>query len=112
MKGIILAREAAAVAREIGASFIQILTDYVFDGSSRALVTEDAPTGPLDVYGRSKLAGEQKVRDANPDHLILQTAWPYSLFGRIFTSSIIFAFAMPDWRASVATLVDRLAFER
>ena len=85
------AGEAAAAAHEVGASIIQLSTDYVFDGESQGPYAEDAPTNPVNAYGRSKLAGEQQVRAANPDHLILRTAWVYSPFGRNFVASIMAA---------------------
>lgn len=83
------AGEAAAAAREVGAGIIQLSTDYVFDGSASEPYAEDAPTNPLSVYGRSKLAGEDAVRSANPEHIILRTAWIYSPFGRNFVRTMV-----------------------
>ena len=90
------AGEAAAAARMVDAAFIQISTDYVFDGRATQPYREDAPTNPLSVYGRSKLAGEDAVRAANPDHLILRTAWVYSPFGRNFVKSMVAAAGEKD----------------
>lgn len=74
----LLAEAAAAV----GARLIHISTDYVFDGHRSRPWPEDAPTAPLSVYGRSKLAGEVAVRSHLPDHhLILRTAWVYGAQG-------------------------------
>ena len=87
------AGDVAAAAREAGAAVIQISTDYVFDGFSAEPYREDAATHPLGVYGRSKLAGEEQVRAANPDHLILRTAWVYSPFGRNFVKTMVAAAA-------------------
>lgn len=83
------AGELAGAARAIGAPIIQISTDYVFDGHSAAPYAEDAPTNPIGAYGRSKLAGEERVRQANPDHLILRTAWVYSPFGHNFVKTMM-----------------------
>lgn len=83
------AGEAAVAARDVGAPIIQVSTDYVFSGNEQAAYREDSPTGPIGAYGRSKLAGEEQVRGANPDHLIVRTAWVYSPFGRNFVRSIV-----------------------
>jgi dTDP-4-dehydrorhamnose reductase len=85
------AGEVAAAAAHVRAAVIQISTDYVFSGESEVSYVEDAPVGPLNVYGRSKLAGEEQVRSANPDHLIVRTAWLYSPFGRNFVTTIVAA---------------------
>lgn len=83
------AGDIAAAAREVGAAIVQISTDYVFDGRSEATYGEDAATGPIGAYGRSKLAGEEQVRRANPDHLIVRTAWVYSPFGQNFVKTML-----------------------
>lgn len=95
------AGEAAAAAREVGAPIIQLSTDYVFAGDAAEPHREDAPTNPLSVYGRSKLAGEEAVRAANPDHLILRTAWLYSPFGRNFLKTVVAAARTRDVLAVV-----------
>jgi dTDP-4-dehydrorhamnose reductase len=69
------ARALAQAAASIGAPFIHFSTDYVFDGGKPAPYVEDDPTGPLNVYGASKLAGEEAVREVCPRHLILRMSW-------------------------------------
>jgi dTDP-4-dehydrorhamnose reductase len=83
------AGEAAEAARAAGAPVIQISTDYVFDGKASGPYAEDMPTGPIGAYGRSKLAGEEQVRAATSDHLILRTAWVYSPFGGNFLKTMV-----------------------
>lgn len=83
------AGEVAAAAVKAGAPIIQISTDYVFDGrSSRPYMEADA-TGPINAYGASKLAGEEAVRTANPDHLIVRTSWVYSPFASNFVRTML-----------------------
>jgi dTDP-4-dehydrorhamnose reductase len=80
---------AAATAGK--ARLIHISTDYVFDGRADGAYAEDAEPNPLNVYGRSKLAGEANVRSANADHLIVRTSWVYSPFGRNFVTTMMAA---------------------
>jgi len=83
------ARNVAQAARRVGAKVVYFSTDYVFDGAATEPYDEDAPTGPLSVYGRTKLLGEQATREANPDHLILRLAWLYGSTGHNFVRTIL-----------------------
>ncbi|WLH13080.1 dTDP-4-dehydrorhamnose reductase [Pseudomonas hefeiensis] len=74
----------AQVAVELGVPLIHYSTDYVFDGRKREPYTEADTPNPLSVYGRSKLSGEDAIRDAAGQHLILRTSWVYSSEGRNF----------------------------
>lgn len=83
------ARNVAAAAAAIGARVIQISTDYVFDGTKREPYVESDPVGAVGVYGRSKLAGEIAVAEANPRHLIVRTSWLYGLGGKNFVETML-----------------------
>lgn len=81
----VLAREAAI----LGAWLVHYSTDYVFDGSGTAPRNEDAPTGPLSVYGTTKLEGEDLIRASGCRHLILRTSWVYAARGGNFAKTML-----------------------
>ena len=81
----VLARWAAAQ----DATLVHYSTDYVFDGSGDQPRAEDAPTGPLSVYGRTKLEGEQLIRQSGCRHLILRTSWVYAARGGNFARTML-----------------------
>lgn len=78
----------ALTAREIGATLVQVSTDYVFNGGKGSPYVEDDPTQPLSVYGESKLAGELNAAMA-PRFLIVRTQWLYGLHGKNFVETML-----------------------
>jgi dTDP-4-dehydrorhamnose reductase len=72
-----------------GIPLIHLSTDYVFDGSGEDAWRESDETKPLNAYGASKLAGEQALREALDQHIILRTAWVYSPFGNNFVKTML-----------------------
>jgi dTDP-4-dehydrorhamnose reductase len=78
----------AEEARRLGALLVHYSTDYVFDGEKRAPYVEDDPPNPLNVYGRTKLAGEEALRASGARHLILRASWVYAPHGRNFLLAI------------------------
>ncbi|MDP3332839.1 MAG: dTDP-4-dehydrorhamnose reductase [Methylococcaceae bacterium] len=81
----VLAEEAAIC----GALLIHYSTDYVFDGSKTGAYLEGDQTNPLNVYGQSKLAGEQAIQASTADFLILRTTWVYAARGNNFVKSML-----------------------
>lgn len=79
----------AEACAESGAWLIHYSTDYVFDGAASEPYTEDDPPSPLNVYGRTKLEGEQAIRDALEKHLIFRTSWVYSNHGSNFLNTML-----------------------
>ncbi|BDB54729.1 NAD(P)-dependent oxidoreductase [Flavobacterium ammoniigenes] len=67
---------------------IHVSTDYVFDGNSNVALIEEAPTGPINVYGQTKLAGEQACLRENPNAIVVRTSWVYSRFGNNFVKTM------------------------
>lgn len=79
----------AAAAAACGAWLVHYSTDYVFDGSGEKPWQEEDATGPLNVYGQSKLAGEQAIVAHCPRHLILRTSWVYAARGGNFARTML-----------------------
>jgi len=81
----ILARES----RKLGSWLIHYSTDYVFDGSGSKPWVETDPTGPLSIYGSSKLEGEEAIRASGCHHLIFRTSWVYAARGGNFAKTML-----------------------
>ena len=72
-----------------GGQMVHVSTDYVFDGTAHVPYREDAPTCPAKAYGRTKLAGEEAVKQECPESAIIRTAWLYSTFGNNFVKTML-----------------------
>ncbi|MBN2157856.1 MAG: dTDP-4-dehydrorhamnose reductase [Spirochaetes bacterium] len=111
----------ANIARCVGSGksrIIHVSTDYVFDGLTTAEYSEDEPTSPLGVYGRSKLEGERLLKEYAAAHFIIRTAWLYGRHGRNFVYTMIKLFGekdevrvvadqwgSPTWSADLARMI-------
>jgi dTDP-4-dehydrorhamnose reductase len=79
----------AEEAKRMGALLVHYSTDYVFDGTRQAPYRESDAPNPLNVYGRTKLAGEEAIRMADGRHLILRTTWVYAANGHNFMRTML-----------------------
>lgn len=79
----------AEEAKKINAVLVHYSTDYVFDGRKRTPYTEEDEPNPLNVYGKTKLAGERAIQQTGCDHLILRTSWVYGLRGKNFLLTML-----------------------
>ena len=79
----------AEEAKRLGAAMVHYSTDYVFDGTKPGAYVETDPACPINVYGQSKLAGEQAIAAAGIDHLVLRTSWVYGLRGKNFLLTML-----------------------
>jgi dTDP-4-dehydrorhamnose reductase len=82
-------RNVARACRERGAVMVTFGTDYVFDGASPRPYREEDPANPLSVYGKTKWAAEQALREEGGDHLLVRTQWLFGPAGKNFIRTII-----------------------
>lgn len=95
----------ARAAQAVGARFVHLSTDFVFDGTASAPYSPQAAPNPLSVYGQTKLAGEQAVLAASPDALIIRTAWVYATGGANFVETML---RLMDERESISVVADQI----
>ncbi len=79
----------AEMARKLNSVFVHYSTDYVFDGGKGSPYLETDAVNPLNLYGKSKLAGEENIKQAGEAYLILRTSWVYSLRGESFVNKVL-----------------------
>jgi dTDP-4-dehydrorhamnose reductase len=107
----------AEEAKKLGAALIHYSTDYVFNGDKDGAYSEDDSTDPQNVYGRSKLAGENAIAVTGVNHLIFRTSWVYGTRGKNFLLTMLRLaadrpelkvvadqFGAPTWSNTIATL--------
>jgi len=82
-------RNVAVASEAVGAKLVYVSTDYVFDGTATTPYNEFSPTNPMSVYGKSKLAGEQFVRDLHSKFFIVRTSWVYGKHGNNFVKTML-----------------------
>lgn len=83
------AENLAKVASDLGAKFVHVSTDYVFDGEGKTLYTETAECHPINVYGQSKREGEVRVQKVYPGACVVRTSWLFGEGGNNFFSSLL-----------------------
>ncbi|MDP4285824.1 MAG: dTDP-4-dehydrorhamnose reductase [Bacteroidota bacterium] len=88
--------ELATICKDHQTQFIHISTDYVYDGTKEIALKEEDTVAPLNVYGLSKLKGEELALDKNPSSLIIRTSWVYSSFGNNFVKTMLRLFKERD----------------
>lgn len=99
------AENLARAAGAAGAVLVQISTDYVFDGTATEPYDEETPRAPIGAYGRTKAAGEQLATAANPDTIVLRTAWLYGMHGSNFVSTML---SLADEREALTVVADQV----
>ena len=83
-------KKLSIVAKELNIKLIHISTDYVFDGKNFKPYVEEFQTNPQSIYGKTKLDGENEIRDINPlNSIIIRTSWVYSYYGNNFVKTML-----------------------
>lgn len=95
----------AAVSKQHACKFIHVSTDYVFSGNSPKAYSETDATGPVSVYGKSKLMGEQEAIKQNPDSVIIRTSWVYSYYGNNFVKTMM---RLMKERSEISVVYDQI----
>jgi dTDP-4-dehydrorhamnose reductase len=81
--------QLARIAAQLDIPILHLSTDYVFAGDKDGIYTETDMPAPVSVYGKTKLSGEEQIRAATPNHVILRTAWVYSPYGNNFVKTML-----------------------
>ena len=97
--------QLARLCARLDVPLIHVSTDFVFDGKKGAPYSETDRAAPLNVYGRSKLAGEEAVLDAHPRAMVVRTAWVHSPFGTNFTKLMA---GLLQTREEIGVVVDQV----
>lgn len=113
--------QMADICQQLNIRFIHISTDYVFDGAKVDPYKETDPCHPLNVYGASKLQGEQLALQANPNSIIIRTSWVFSKNHNNFINTVLNLakqqseldivndqIGAPTWAVHLAELIDKL----
>lgn len=98
-------RNIVAVCREIGAKLLYISTDYVFSGAGEGFYEPENPTGPLSVYGETKLGGEQVVRELLDRWFIVRISWVFGKNGKNFVRTML---GLAETRTEVNVVCDQV----
>lgn len=97
--------EISKYCKQYGAKLLAISTDYVFDGNSSIPLNEQAKVNPINVYGETKLKGEQAIQATMPDAVIIRTAWVYSVYGNNFVKTML---RLMDEREEISVINDQI----
>lgn len=98
-------KNLAIEAKKLGAKMIYLSTDYVFSGQEDGIYEIDAKTNPINIYGKSKLAGEQAVQSILKEYFIVRISWAFGINGNNFVKSMI---KLSDTRNELSIVCDQI----